>query len=60
VFQQVQQRAHRVPVRLVTDGQRTVGVISVGTTGNAIDPAKPVVVSGNYELQEGMLLRETR
>jgi membrane fusion protein (multidrug efflux system) len=59
VFQAVQQRAHRVPVRLVTDGQRTVGVMSAGSAGNAIDPSKPVVVSGNYELQEGMQLRET-
>jgi membrane fusion protein (multidrug efflux system) len=52
VYQQVGQHAHRVAVTQVTDGQRNVGV-----TGT-IDPARPIVVTGNYELQEGMLLRE--
>ncbi|AIY40884.1 Cobalt/zinc/cadmium efflux RND transporter [Collimonas arenae] len=46
--------AHRVNLRSVLDNRETLGV------NGDIDPAAPLVVLGNYELQDGMPVRETR
>jgi multidrug efflux pump subunit AcrA (membrane-fusion protein) len=52
VFQVSAGKAHRVNV---TSGQESQGMIAIS---GAIDPHLPVVVLGNYELQEGMQVRE--
>jgi membrane fusion protein, multidrug efflux system len=52
VFQVSAGKAHRVNV---TSGQESQGVVAIS---GAIDPHLPVVVLGNYELQEGMQVRE--
>jgi membrane fusion protein (multidrug efflux system) len=52
LFQVAQAKAHRVDVQTVIDNRGLLGV-----TGN-IDPHAPVVVVGNYELQDGMAVRE--
>ena len=54
VFQVGGHAAHRIAVRPVVDNGRTLGV------SGSIDPALPVVVQGNYELAEGMHVREAR
>lgn len=52
VFQVADGRARRVPVKRELDGAALVGV------SGALDPALPLVVLGNYELQDGMRVRE--
>lgn len=52
VFQVVQGRAHRIAVHEQQDGGKEVGV------SGPIQPNLPVVVLGNYELQDGMKVRE--
>jgi RND family efflux transporter MFP subunit len=52
VFQVAQGKAHRVAV---TPGTESAGLVAIG---GALDPALPVVVLGNYELQDGMPVRE--
>ncbi len=45
--------ARRVAVRVESDGDRLLGI-----SGAALDPALEVVVQGNYELSDGMAVRE--
>jgi membrane fusion protein (multidrug efflux system) len=52
IFQVVQGKAHRVNVTKGTENQNLVGI------EGRFDPKNPVVVLGNYELQEGMKVRE--
>jgi multidrug efflux pump subunit AcrA (membrane-fusion protein) len=52
VFQVARGTARRVAV---TPGTESGGLVAVG--GN-LDPALPIVVLGNYELQDGMSVRE--
>jgi membrane fusion protein (multidrug efflux system) len=52
LFQVVQSKAHRVDVHTVIDNRDILGV-----TGK-VDPHLPVVVLGNYELSDGMPVRE--
>ncbi len=54
LFQVAQGKAHRVNVRKVAESGKLVGV------DGTLDPALPVVVLGNYELQEGMKVREAK
>jgi len=51
LFQTDGGKAHRVAVTIVgsADGQ-------IAVTG-AIDPAKPIVLQGNYQLEDGMEVR---
>ncbi len=51
VFQIIDVHAKRVPVRVLVESEARDGV-----TG-AIDPKLPIVVSGNYELQDGAATR---
>jgi membrane fusion protein (multidrug efflux system) len=51
VFQVVSNKAHRV---VVTSGAESQGLVAIS---GGIDPHLPVVVLGNYELQEGMQVR---
>ncbi|MYN29507.1 efflux RND transporter periplasmic adaptor subunit, partial [Duganella levis] len=53
LFQVVQDKARRVAVRKVVEGDRVVGV------DGALDAALPVVVLGNYELKDGAELRRS-
>jgi RND family efflux transporter MFP subunit len=52
IFQVAAGKAHRVPV---TQGLETQGMIGIS---GPIDPKLPIVVLGNYELQNGMPVRE--
>lgn len=52
VFQVAGGKAHRVNV---TQGEESKGMVAI--SGN-IDPTLPIVVLGNYELQDGMVVRE--
>jgi hypothetical protein len=52
VFQVADGRAHRVDVQAKQDGAKEVGV------SGPIRPELRVVVLGNYELQDGMKVRE--
>ena len=52
VFQVSAGKAHRVNV---TRGDESAGLVAIS---GSIDPKLPVVVLGNYELQEGMPVRE--
>ncbi|MGH8737491.1 MAG: efflux RND transporter periplasmic adaptor subunit [Burkholderiales bacterium] len=45
--------AHRVPVQVENDGDRLLGI-----SGAGLDPVLKVVVQGNYELSDGMPVRE--
>lgn len=54
VYQVAGKAARRVAVRQVVDNGATLGV------AGGIDPAQPMVVQGNYELADGMQVRETR
>jgi RND family efflux transporter MFP subunit len=54
VYQVANKVAHRVAVLQAVDNRQTVGV-----TG-AIDPSLPLVVQGNYELDDGMHVREEK
>ncbi|MEB0012047.1 efflux RND transporter periplasmic adaptor subunit [Glaciimonas sp. Gout2] len=54
LFQVKQGKAVRVEVRNLIDNGATLGV-----SGN-LDPAAPLVVLGNYELKNQMLVRETK
>ncbi len=51
IFQVVGNKAHRVTVTKVVETAATIGV------DGALDAALPVVVVGNYALEEGMLVR---
>jgi membrane fusion protein (multidrug efflux system) len=52
IFQVVQGKAHRVNVTKGIESQELIGI------EGKLDPKLPVVVLGNYELQEGMKVRE--
>ncbi|HWZ49304.1 MAG TPA: efflux RND transporter periplasmic adaptor subunit [Herbaspirillum sp.] len=52
LFQVSKAKAHRVEVDTVVDNSSLLGV-----TGE-LDPHAPVVISGNYELEDGMSVRE--
>jgi RND family efflux transporter MFP subunit len=52
LFQVASQRAHRVDVARVAETGQVVGV------AGPIQPGQPVVVLGNYELADGMQVRE--
>ncbi|MDB4891067.1 MAG: Cobalt/zinc/cadmium efflux transporter [Gemmatimonadetes bacterium] len=52
VFQVLASKAHRVNV---TQGIETQGMIAIS---GPLDPKLPIVVLGNYELQDGMPVRE--
>jgi membrane fusion protein (multidrug efflux system) len=52
VFQVLAGKAHRVNV---TQGIETQGMIAIS---GPLDPKLPIVVLGNYELQDGMPVRE--
>ncbi|MET3120064.1 membrane fusion protein (multidrug efflux system) [Undibacterium sp. GrIS 1.8] len=52
LFQILDRKAHRIPVTKVIETSNTYGV-----DGN-LHPSIPVVVLGNYELQDGMSVRE--
>lgn len=52
VFQVADGRARRVPVKRELEAAGVAGV------SGALDPALPLVVLGNYELQDGMPVRE--
>jgi hypothetical protein len=52
VFQVAAGKARRVDV---TPGTESAGLVAIS---GALDPALPVVVLGNYELQDGMPVRE--
>jgi membrane fusion protein (multidrug efflux system) len=52
LFQVLKTKAHRVDVETVIDNSSLLGV-----TGD-LDPQAPVVISGNYELEDGMSVRE--
>ncbi len=52
LFQILDKKAHRIPVTKVIETSSTYGV-----DGN-LNPSIPVVVLGNYELQDGMSVRE--
>jgi membrane fusion protein (multidrug efflux system) len=53
IFQVDQNVAHRVNVTSVVDGRDVVGV------DGPVNPAAAVVISGNYELNDGMKVRES-
>lgn len=53
IFQVSQNVAHRVNVKPVVDGTDVVGV------DGPVNPAEAVVISGNYELKDGMNVRES-
>jgi membrane fusion protein (multidrug efflux system) len=52
LFQVANQKAHRVDVAKVAEADALYGV------SGKLDPGAPVVVVGNYELREGMNVRE--
>jgi hypothetical protein len=52
LFQVAGGHAHRVAVKVLGETAQTYGV------DGRIDPALPVVVLGNYELRDGMPVRE--
>ena len=52
LFQVSKAKAHRVEVETVVDNSSLLGV-----TGE-LDPHDPVVILGNYELEDGMSVRE--
>jgi len=54
LFQVAHGVARRVAVRVESDGDRLLGI-----SGAGLDPALKVVVVGNYELADGMAVRET-
>ncbi|KAF3997730.1 efflux RND transporter periplasmic adaptor subunit [Glaciimonas immobilis] len=54
VFQIKQHKAVRVNVRSLIDNGATLGV------SGKLDPAAPLVVQGNYELKDAMLVRESK
>lgn len=54
LFQVAQGKARRVNVRKVAESGSLVGV------DGTLDPALPVVALGNYELQDGMKVREAK
>jgi membrane fusion protein, multidrug efflux system len=51
LFQVVGGQARRIPVRVVVETSALDGVLG------AIDPAQPIVASGNYELENGAAVR---
>jgi RND family efflux transporter MFP subunit len=52
VFQVKDKQAHRVAVEKLVNNRNSIGV------DGAIDPHLPLVVLGNYELKDGMAVRE--
>ncbi len=54
IYQVAKGRAHRVPVRVAVEKSKFDGL-----TGE-IDPTSPIVVSGNYELEDGVPVRTGR
>jgi hypothetical protein len=54
LFQVRDGHARRVPVTVAIESGNTVAV------SGALDSSLKVVVSGNYELQDGMTVRETK
>jgi membrane fusion protein (multidrug efflux system) len=53
LFQVSEGVARRVAVTVESDGDRLLGI-----SGAGLDPALKVVVQGNYELSDGMAVRE--
>jgi membrane fusion protein (multidrug efflux system) len=45
--------AHRVAITVESDGDRLLGI-----SGSGLDPSLKVVAQGNYELHDGMAVRE--
>ena len=55
VFQVVSGHAHQVRV---TRGEQSQGLYAVSALSGPLDASRPVVVTGNYELKDGMAVRE--
>ena len=56
VFEVVDGKAHRVPVVIENENE---GAVRVGVSG-ALDPARPVVTTGAYELEDGVAVTEQK